>query len=341
MKRFKHFLAALFLILPLVFTACSRKEEKLPDGLYARIKTARGEITVNLEYKKAPMTVTNFVGLAEGSLEGTGGLPFYDGLIFHRVEEDFAIMGGDPAGNGTGDPGWLFPDEIVPEFSHDMMGVVGMSNYGRNTNGSQFYITLAPALYLDGSYTVFGNVIRGLDILKKIKAGDRITSIRIERVGEAAKAFKADQESWNTLYAEAAERAVEENKQIRAATIRRIQSIWPELEEKNNGFLVHIMQKGTGQKVRRFGLATVDYIGMLPDGTVFDQSRLHGGPIQIEVGTGYVIPGWDLILADMQVGERRLVAIPPEFGYGSSGYGGVIPGNSYLIFELEVTAYEE
>lgn len=329
------------LILALSAVSCGARDEKLPDGLYARISTNRGQMVVNLEYRKAPLTVVNFVGLAEGTLEGTMGTPFYDGLTFHRVEADFAVMGGDPAGDGTGDPGWNFPDEISPDLRHDTIGVMGMSNHGENTNGCQFYITLAEAPYLDNIYTIFGSVVRGLDVLKKIKPEDRIESIRIERVGDAAKAFKTDQAAWNELYAVAAGAARERFLKARAAQVAQIKASWPDLKEGPNGFLMHTIKEGTGQLIERFWLANVAYRGMLPDGTVFDQSSAHGGPIEFEVGAGQVIPGWEMVVLDMKKGEKRLVAIPPEFAYGPDGYGKLIPPNSYLIFELEVTGYTE
>lgn len=336
----KAALAAAF-ILALASVSCANKEEKLPDGLYARIDTNRGQMVINLEYRKAPLTVVNFVGLAEGSLEGTMGTPFYDGLTFHRIDEGFAVMGGDPAADGTGDPGWNFPDEINPDLRHDSIGVVGMSNHGENTNGCQFYITLAEAPYLDDRYTIFGSVVRGLDVLKKIKVQDRIEKITIERVGDAAKAFKTNQAAWNELFASAAAVVREKFQKARAAQIAQIKARWPELKDVPNGFMMYTVKEGSGQKIERFWLVNVAYRGMLPDGTIFDQSDARGGPIEFEVGAGQVIPGWDMVMMDMKKGEKRIIAIPPEYAYGPDGYRGIIPPNSYLIFELEVTGYTE
>lgn len=163
------------------------------DGIFAIVKTEKGEITIRLHYDKAPMTVANFIGLAEGSIENSAkekGAPFYDGLNFHRVEAGAIIQGGCPLGSGLANPGYKFKNETPMSLSHDKAGVVAMANSGNNTNGSQFYITMRPIPSLDGDYSVFGQVEKGLGVIEMISLGDKIINVRIERKGELAKAFE-------------------------------------------------------------------------------------------------------------------------------------------------------
>ncbi|MEM9423943.1 MAG: peptidylprolyl isomerase, partial [Spirochaetota bacterium] len=141
-------------------TACSAKEQMPNDGLFAQIETDKGVILAQLEFEKTPLTVMSFVGLAEGRFDAPNapkGKPYFDGLTFHRIEPGFVIQGGDPAGNGTGGPGYEFANEIDPSLNHDTEGILSMANAGPDTNGSQFFITLGPASFLNGGYSVFGH----------------------------------------------------------------------------------------------------------------------------------------------------------------------------------------
>jgi len=185
-----------------VLRAASAAPAALPDGLYAEFTTPRGVVTCELSWPQAPLTVTNFVGLAEGTLGSSRPAPFFDGLTFHRVVPGFVVQGGDPLGTGDGGPGYTFPDEFVPGLRPDAAGVLAMANSGPDTNGSQFFLTLAPATRLNYLHSVFGRTVRGLDVLPKIQPGDKMT-VKILRIGAAAKAFRADDEAFAALTAKA------------------------------------------------------------------------------------------------------------------------------------------
>jgi peptidyl-prolyl cis-trans isomerase A (cyclophilin A) len=168
--------------------------------LQAHFTTSEGNFTVRLFDQEVPNTVANFVGLAEGTKEWTDPKSgqktkraYFDGLVFHRVIEGFMIQGGDPLGTGTGGPGYKFADEFHPQLRHSKAGILSMANAGPNTNGSQFFITLAATPWLDNKHSIFGEVVEGMDIVKKIgstatsKPGDRplkpitIQSVTISR----------------------------------------------------------------------------------------------------------------------------------------------------------------
>ena len=315
--------------------------QNLGDGIFARITTNRGEIIVRLEYQRAPLTVCNFIALAEGRMDNLRGRRFYDGLSFHRVisrangdNHDFMIQGGCPQGNGRGGPGYSFPDEIDSALKHDRPGVLSMANAGPGTNGSQFFITVAPTPHLDGRHTVFGFVVQGQNIVNTTRQGDQIRQITIIRNGTEANAFRADQENFDRLLAQR-EGAGANSRQ---ADLARINSEYPNTERTTSGIRYIIQQQGSGNKPTRGRTVSVHYTGRLLNGTVFDDSRLRGSPIEFQAGTGRVIAGWDEMVMDMRVGEKRLVIIPPELAYGNQAVGEVIPANSFLIFEMELVS---
>ncbi len=184
------------LLAMLLLSACEPavQHPELGEGLFAGIRTKYGTVYVRLAVDKAPLTVANFVGLAEGSISNTfrsSGKPYFDGLTFHRVEKGFVIQGGDPQANGTGGPGYQFRQEIHPDLKHNVAGTLAMANAGPGSNGSQFYLTMAPKPVLDGSYNVFGYVTQGLEYVYKVQRNDTIEAITIIRNGEVAEAFDA------------------------------------------------------------------------------------------------------------------------------------------------------
>ena len=176
-----------------VALAGQAKEKKLKPGIYAHFETTEGNFTVRLFEKEAPKTVANFTGLAEGTIDTITGKPgkskpYYDGLTFHRIIAGFMFQGGDPTGTGSGGPGYRFADEIDPKLKFDKAGILAMANAGPNTNGSQFFVTLAPTPWLQGKHTIFGEVVDGMNIVEKIGKvktgpGDRpVTPVIMKKV---------------------------------------------------------------------------------------------------------------------------------------------------------------
>lgn len=188
-------LSSIFTLLLVTSISIScNSQDKYGEGLFAKINTTKGSIVVKLEFEKTPLTVANFVGLAEGKIENSAkaeGEPFYDGIVFHRVINDFMIQGGDPSGTGRGGPGYNFKDEFDGSLKHDRAGTLSMANSGANTNGSQFFITHKPTSWLDGKHSVFGYVVEGQGTVDLIEKGDKIKNIEIIRNGKAAKKFDA------------------------------------------------------------------------------------------------------------------------------------------------------
>ncbi len=306
----------------------------MQDGIYAKFNTSKGEITVKLAYDKTPGTVGNFVALAEGNLENSAkpkNTPYYDGLSFHRVIPDFMIQGGCPQGTGTGDPGYKFDDEFHPDLNHSGPGVLSMANAGPGTNGSQFFITHIATPWLDNKHTVFGNVIEGQKVVDEIAQGDSINSLEIVRVGSKA-------ESWNAVEAfksfeSSGEIRLQEEKNKAEAELEKVASGF---DKTNSGLRYKILKKGDGNKATKGNTVSVHYEGSLTNGQVFDSSYQRNQPIDFQLGTGQVIPGWDEGISMLKVGDKARFVIPSELGYGSAGAGGVIPPNATLVFDVEL-----
>lgn len=306
----------------------------MQNGIYAKFKTTKGDILVKLTHDKTPGTVGNFVALAEGKQKNNSkplGIPYYDGLKFHRVIADFMIQGGCPLGTGTGNPGYQFDDEFRSDLKHDKPGILSMANAGPGTNGSQFFITHVPTPWLDGKHTVFGEVVEGQDVVDAISKGDIINAIEIIRVGEEAQQWDAVQ-VFETFNAEKEERIAK----AREKAEKELATETAGFEKTKSGLFYKIIEKGTGKQAEVGEEVAVHYTGMLLDKTVFDSSYRRKQPLKFTVGVGQVIEGWDEGILLLQEGDKARLVIPSDLAYGSRGAGGVIPPNAPLIFDVEL-----
>ena len=323
------------------------------DAIVAEVKTSKGSFLIDLEFEKVPMTVANFMGLAEGAIENDkkgAGVPYFDGLIFHRVIKDFMIQGGCPLGNGSGNPGYAFPDEFHPELKHVGPGILSMANSGPNTNGSQFFITHKATPWLDNKHSVFGKVVGGMDVIDliaNVEKGeqDRPTEILvmetviIYRKGSSAKDFDAAS-IFKTKVAET-NKATEEKRKAKMANLKNefsnaIETYAKGAEVTESGLGVLIREKGTGPEVKKGQTVSIHYTGKFLDGKEFDSSLKRNEPLVVPIGMRKVIQGWDEGIPMFNVGGKGTLVVPYSMGYGEKGYPGVIPPFSTLIFDIEV-----
>jgi peptidyl-prolyl cis-trans isomerase A (cyclophilin A) len=326
----------IFLTLALIFSTNinSINNNNMKEGMYAKFKTNKGDILLKLEFEKTPLTVANFVGLAEGVIENNKkdlGTPYYDGLNFHRVIADFMIQGGCPQGTGSGDPGYKFPDEFHPDLKHDKGGVLSMANSGPTTNGSQFFITHKETPWLDGKHSVFGHVIEGMDVVNKIEQGDVIEKLTIIREGSKAKSFDA-----KLVFNSALEEIKLQEMRNKAKSEAVLKDLQKGAKVTASGLSYKMIKIGNGIQAEKGKTVSVHYTGKLIDGTKFDSSYDRNEPIEFPLGEGRVIPGWDEGIALLKVGDKATFIIPSNLAYGERGAGGVIPPNATLIFDVEL-----
>ena len=308
------------------------------NGLFATLSTSKGEIKIELEFEKTPGTVGNFVGLSLGLISNSIkplGEAYYNGLKFHRVINDFMIQAGCPIGTGTGDPGYKFDDEFHNELKHDRPGVISMANAGPSTNGSQFFITHVETPWLDNKHTVFGNVIDGMDVVNSISQNDEIISVKINAVGDKAKAFDAAKafEDFNKSKADRIKKEKENE-------LKMLKDLSKGFSKTSSGLLYKFEKENNSHKPSNGNKVKVHYKGMLLDGTVFDSSFKRNQPIEFTLGVGQVIKGWDEGISLLGIGDKASFIIPSDLAYGASGAGGVIPPNATLIFEVELISAE-
>jgi cyclophilin family peptidyl-prolyl cis-trans isomerase len=353
-------IVVLLVAITAVLTSCQNNPNAdLGDGLFANIETSKGDILVKLEYVKTPITVANFVSLAEGKNEFVEekfkNKPFYDGLKFHRVIPDFMIQGGDPMGTGEGGPGYKFKDEFDETLKHNKGGILSMANAGPSTNGSQFFITHKETPHLDNLHTVFGEVVKGMENVNAIVQDDVISKVTIIRNGSDAEKFDA-QKIFNTYYkeeAKAVQIAEQKSKGVMLEKAAFIDILRKEATKTPSGLAYSIITKGTGAKPKPGTQVFVNYAGYFENGDMFDTSydvvaeqygkldirrkEMNGyKPFPFQYGEKKgLIPGFIEALDNMKFGDKILAFIPYQLGYGEQT-NGPIPGKSNLIFEIEM-----
>lgn len=285
-------------IIALSFSNCNDKYPDLEDGIYAEIITNKGTAVAKLHYKETPLTVANFVSLAEGTNtmvnDSLKGKKYYNGIIFHRIIKDFMIQTGDPLGTGTGDPGYKFPDEFADSLSHKSKGILSMANSGPATNGSQFFITLKATPWLDKKHSVFGEIVVGQEIIDSIgvvetkKPGDKpVSEIKMMQVNIIRKG--ADAKAFDTKIAFDEKLKVLEEEKLEAERIEKeklaeIEKKYPgiaaehgELKKKakklKSGLEILFIEEGNGAKPKPTDMVNINYEGYFNDGKIFDTNK--------------------------------------------------------------------
>jgi len=365
-KTNKVLLIAIFVIL----SSCKAQYPDLEDGIYAEFITNKGVMVAKLESEKVPVTVANFVSLAEGTNtlvnEKYKEKKYYNGTIFHRVMNQFMIQGGDPTGTGKGNPGYRFNDEFHPDLKHDKPGVLSMANSGPNANGSQFFITEVPYPSLDNVHTVFGELVIGLNIqdsISNVKVDDRnkplkevvIEELNIIRKGKAAKQFDAPKIFVNH-FAEIErlekEKAAKTEAFIKASK-EKFEAQESEAKLLESGVKYFISKQESGDKLKEGNKVSIHYSVYFEDGKLLETSSLETAealdavnekrksagryePIKVEIAPNApVIAGLKEGLKQLSVGDKATIFIPYHLAYGEYGTRG-IPGKSNLIFEVEI-----
>ena len=364
-----------FMAYSMMFT-CENKHTDLEDGLYAEFDTTMGKMLIKLTYEKTPVTVANFVALAEGNHPKVDkdfeGIKYYDGLIFHRVIDGFMIQGGDPKGDGSGGPGYKFLDEIDETLIHDKPGILSMANSGPGTNGSQFFITEVPTPHLNFKHTVFGHIVDGIEIQDAISNVEtavadrpvidvRIKKLKIIRIGDKAKDFNAVK-TWNEI--EPKLFIIQEEKK-RAALAKmdslakiekaKIDKFRGKSKKLKSGVEVYTIKKGKGVKPVDGDEIFFNYEGYLSiNGVLFgtnrkdimiaydryskdDENKGWYDPQKIKFSSNMqLIEGFKEVLKNMNLGDKVFAYIPSELGYGERAMGNRIPANSDLAFIIEL-----
>ena len=351
------------LLFATLIIGCTQQYPELNKGLYANIETNKGEIMLQLELEKTPITVANFVSLAEGNnpkvAKEFSGKKYYDGIIFHRVIKDFMIQGGDPTATGSGGPGYQFIDEFT-DLTHSGPGILSMANSGPETNGSQFFITHKETPWLNGKHTIFGKVVQGQAVVDSIAQNDTIIKVFIIRKGSDAKRFDAP-EVFSNYFEEniiADREKTEKQAAIMKANQEKFNALKAKAETTPSGLQYIITEKGKGSRVTTTNKVTAHYAVYFSDGILLETSKLETAealdrvdpnrkdagayqPIKADVSPdAAMIEGFKEGLRLLNVGDKATLFLPYQLAYGENG-NQAIPPRSALIFEVEIVALIE
>lgn len=352
-------LFTLTLSLLFAFSAISQsKGLKLEKGIYAVMQTTKGDIVLKLHHEKAPLTVANFVGLAEGKFKAFDTInykkPFYDSIVFHRVIANFMIQGGDPTASGSGGPGYRFWDETSPKDKFNKKGLLAMANSGPNTNGSQFFITHVPTQHLNGKHTIFGEVIEGQDVVDAIQQGDVLKSVKIIRKKVKLKPTKV----FKAKYEELAEKVEKERLKAQKASAKNkvrvveakakseeeyksyfydiVKEIEPNAIQTESGLVYVVKEEGEGDFPVQGDHVSLHYLGEFIYGGKFDSSYDRNQPLAFDYLIMGLISGFNEGVGLSKKGAKIDLYIPYYLGYGKVGRGPSMPEYSDLIFRLEI-----
>lgn len=361
----KNLFVVVVLLLSISFTSCQSQYPELEKGAYAEFVTNKGTFVAKLHAEQTPLTVANFVSLAKGTNSMVDdkykGKKFYDSLVFHRIIKDFMIQGGDPLGTGAGNPGYKFPDEFVPELTHSKKGILSMANSGPATNGSQFFITLKETPWLNGRHTIFGEIVLGQEVVDslgvvKTEKDRPLDDVIIETVNIIEKGIKVPSFETEMEKIELEKRKKEEAvAKVAIEKIKELDALKAKAETLESGLMVYFNEKNGGEKPTIGANVKMNYAGYFTDGKLFDSNRLEvaeqfmtvdenrkAANQYVPVPTQYspearLIPGFREALLTMNIGDKITAFIPSHLAYGERGIPNVIPPNSDLIFELELT----
>lgn len=313
------------------------------EGIFAEFQTDKGKLVYELDYVHRPLTVCYFAALAKGLIKtpmNPKGEPLYNKTIFYRNYKDEYLMGGDPNGDGTGNPNLFIHEEIDTFLTHEPHRIC-LSNQMLNTTGHIFYLTKKPCHRLDEKFTVFGKLVEGLEILYQLKVGDTIQSVKIIQKGKAAKAFKINEENVKELLAARVKNWFDSRNRDIAFFHEWVLKQYPNAKKTISGLMYLPLEEGSGDNIKEGDVVTFSYIAKFMDGTVFDQMIGDNKSSTTTIGKSTVVRGWEEGLKLMKPGAKYLLFIPYTLGYGETSFKDVIPPKCNLIIETNLISVKK